>query len=137
QPPAVDARALANGVEQLQGEKGGLGSNAVAIGRDGMKDRRTGLLLGNPHFPWLGTERFYQFQMTIPNKVNVSGMGLFGVPLALIGYTDGLAWSHTVSTAFRFTPIQLTIDPTDSTHYLVDGQSEAMTPKKVTVDIGG
>jgi acyl-homoserine-lactone acylase len=136
QPPAVDAQALATGLKEVF-PKGGIGSNAVAIGRDGMKDRGRGLVLGNPHFPWLGTERFYEFQLTIPKKLNVSGMGLFGVPLALIGFNDNLAWSHTVSTAFRFTPIELTIDPTDSTRYLVDGTSEAMTPKKVTVDLGG
>ena len=136
QAPAANPLTIATDLKEVF-PKGGIGSNAVAIGRDGMKDRKSGLVLGNPHFPWLGTERFYQFQMTIPKKVNVSGAGLFGVPLALIGYTDNLAWSHTVSTAYRFTPIQLTIDPTDNTHYLVDGQSEAMTPKNVTVDLGG
>jgi acyl-homoserine-lactone acylase len=102
-----------------------------------MKARKGGLVLGNPHFPWLGTERFYQFHMTIPKQVDVAGAGLFGVPLVLIGYTDNLAWSHTVSTAYRFTPIQLTIDPTDNTRYIVDGRSEAMTPKNVTVALGG
>jgi acyl-homoserine-lactone acylase len=136
QAPAANPLTVASELKEMF-PKGGIGSNAVAIGRDGMKGGRGGLVLGNPHFPWLGTERFYQFQMTIPKKVNVSGAGLFGVPLALIGYTDNLAWSHTVSTAYRFTPIQLTIDPTDDTRYIVDGQSEAMTPKKVTVDIGG
>jgi acyl-homoserine-lactone acylase len=136
QPPAADAQALATGLNEVF-PKGGIGSNAVAIGRDGMQDHKRGLVLGNPHFPWLGTERFYEFQMTVPKKMNVSGMGLFGVPLALIGFNDNVAWSHTVSTAYRFTPFQLTIDPTDSTRYLVDGQSEAMTPKKVTVDLGG
>ena len=44
-----------------------------------------GLLLGNPHFPWDGPERFYQAQLTLPGKVNVSGASLFGVPLILIG----------------------------------------------------
>jgi acyl-homoserine-lactone acylase len=135
QPPAADALTIANDLEEVF-PKGGIGSNAVAIGKDGMKGKKGGLVLGNPHFPWLGTERFYQFQMTIPKKVNVSGAGLFGVPLALIGYTNNLAWSHTVSTAYRFTPIQLTIDPTDNKRYIVDGQSEAMTEKKVTVDLG-
>jgi acyl-homoserine-lactone acylase len=33
---------------------GGLGSNAVAVGSDGTRDRSHGLLLGNPHFPWTG-----------------------------------------------------------------------------------
>src|SRR6478752_4854531 len=135
QAPVADALTIADDLKEVF-PKGGIGSNAVAIGKAGMKGGKGSLVLGNPHFPWLGTERFYQFQMTIPNKVNVGGMGLFGVPLALIGYTDNLAWSHTVSTAFRFTPIQLTIDPTDSTRYIVDGQSEPMTPKKVTIDLG-
>ena len=38
-----------------------------------------GMVLGNPHFPWDGSERFYQSQLTIPGKVNVTGASLFGV----------------------------------------------------------
>ncbi len=34
---------------------------------------------------------------------------LYGVPLILIGHTRGLAWSHTVATAWRFTPFKLTL----------------------------
>ena len=33
------------------------------------------------------------------------------MPLVLIGHTDNLAWSHTVSTAYRFTPFQETLVP--------------------------
>jgi acyl-homoserine-lactone acylase len=134
--PAANAQALATGLQEVF-PKGGIGSNAVAIGSAGMADHEHGLVLGNPHFPWLGTERFYEFQLTVRRKLNVSGMGLFGVPLALIGFNKDLAWSHTVSTAYRFTPIQLTIDPTDVHRYVVDGQSLPMTEKKVTVDLGG
>src|SRR3954451_7480554 len=46
---------------------GDLGSNAVALGKDAVKGGG-GLLLGNPHFPWDGPERFYQAQLTIPGK---------------------------------------------------------------------
>ncbi len=49
--------------------------------------------------------------------------GLYGVPLVLIGHTDGVAWSPTVSTAYRFTPFELTLAPGDPTSYLVDGGS--------------
>ncbi|HYZ27439.1 MAG TPA: penicillin acylase family protein, partial [Thermoleophilaceae bacterium] len=77
QPPAADALAIANDLAD-EFPKGGIGSNAVAIGRDGMKGGKGGLVLGNPHFPWLGTERFYQFHMTIPKQVDVAGAGLFG-----------------------------------------------------------
>ena len=44
------------------------------------------------------------------------------MPLILIGHTFTMAWSHTVSTAFRFTPIQLTLVPGDPTAYLFDGK---------------
>jgi acyl-homoserine-lactone acylase len=110
----------------------GIGSNAYAFGSDAT-GTPAGMLLGNPHFPWFGTERFHTFQMTVPGQVNVYGMALYGVPLALIGFNEGVAWSHTVSTAYRFTPIELKLVPGDPTSYLIDGQSEAMTPRTVEV----
>ncbi len=113
---------------------GGIGSNAVALGKKGTRSG-SGLLLGNPHFPWDGSERFYQSHLTIPGKVDVQGGSLFGVPLILIGNTRKMAWSHTVSTARRFTPYELKLTPGDQHSYLVDGQPEAMTPTEVTVDV--
>ncbi len=109
-----------------------MGSNAVAIGSAGTRDHR-GLLLGNPHFPWIGPERFFQAQLTIPGEINVTGASLYGVPLVLIGHTKSVAWSHTVSTAFRFTPYQLTLVPGHPTEYLHNGHPVAMTPRKVTI----
>ncbi len=112
----------------------GIGSNAYALGGDAT-DNGMGMVLGNPHFPWHGGERLYQMHLTIPGQVNVSGAGLYGVPLVLIGHTDGVAWSHTVSTAYRFTPFELTLVPGDPTSYLVDGQPEKMTSQEVTVEV--
>jgi len=116
---------------------GGLGSNAVAIGSAGTRNHRTGLLLANPHFPWQGTERFYQVQLTIPGQLNVTGATLFGVPIVLIGHTRGFAWSHTVSTAYRFTPYELTLVPGTPTSYLYDNKPTPMTSTTVTVPTGG
>ena len=112
-----------------------MGSNAVAIGSEGTRDGEHGLLLGNPHFPWYGPERFYQFQYTLPGKARAAGAALFGAPVVQIGYTPTMAWSHTVSTAFRFTPYQLTLVPGDPTSYLVDGQAEKMTKRTMTVQV--
>lgn len=109
------------------------GSNAVAVGRAGAKDKTHGVLLGNPHFPWTGPERFYQAQLTVPGKVDVEGVSLYGVPSILIGHTKSLAWSHTVSTAYRFTPYELTLKPGSPTTYLVDGKPVAMTKHVVRV----
>ncbi|MFA5785945.1 MAG: penicillin acylase family protein [Actinomycetota bacterium] len=111
-----------------------IGSNAFGLGKDAT-DNGHGMLLGNPHFPWQGSERFYQAHLTIPGKLNVSGAGLFGVPLVLIGYTEGLAWSHTVSTAYRFTPFELKLVPGSPTTYLYDGQPREMTRRDVTVEV--
>ena len=113
----------------------GPGSNAVAVGRAGTADHRHGLLLGNPHFPWQDTERFYQAHLTIPGRVDVQGGSLFGVPLVLIGHTRTMAWSHTVSTAYRFTPYQLTLVPGSPTTYLYDGKPVEMTKRLVTVQV--
>jgi acyl-homoserine-lactone acylase len=127
--PARTGRALA---AAWRSQFGTLGSNAVAIGSAGTRDHR-GLLLGNPHFPWLGSERFYQAQLTIPGQINVTGASLYGVPIVLIGHNENVAWSHTVSTAFRFTPFQLTLVKGHPTEYLQNGKAVSMTQRKVTV----
>jgi acyl-homoserine-lactone acylase len=113
---------------------GGIGSNAVALGPDATANGK-GMLLGNPHFPWDGSERFYESQLTIPNQVNVEGGSLLGVPIINIGHTDNLAWSHTVSTAYRFTPFELTLVPGDPYSYLYDGQVEHMRAEPVTIQV--
>ena len=128
-PPASQAAStLAEVLPPLD-----IGSNAYGIGRD-QTDNGKGLLLGNPHFPWDGSERFYQSHLTIPGKLDVQGGSLFGVPIVLIGNTRGLAWSHTVSTAFRFTPFELTLVPGSPTTYLVDGVPKEMQRTELTVE---
>jgi len=121
--------------EDLQKALDGLpaGSNAYGLGSEATENGK-GIVLGNPHFPWDGPERFYQSHLTIPGQVNVSGGSLFGVPLVLIGHTDNMAWSHTVSTAYRFTPFQETVNPLNPTQYLYNGQLEDMTEDVVTVE---
>jgi acyl-homoserine-lactone acylase len=121
--------ASGKGLERLQPQ---LGSNAYGLGKEATKNGR-GLVLGNPHFPWSGSERLYQTQLQIPGKLNVEGASLYGVPLVLIGWTDGLAWSHTVATAWRFTPFKLTLPPGDPHSYIVDGETKPMEATDVTV----
>ena len=115
---------------------GGLGSNAYGLGSEMTKSGK-GLVLGNPHFPWQSSQRFYQSQLTIPGKVDVAGASLFGVPIVLIGHTRNLGWSHTVSTARRFTPFELKLVPGSPTSYIYDGQVRQMTADRVTVQVPG
>lgn len=129
--PDVAARQLQEEFKTLA-----IGSNAVAVGRAGTTSGR-GVLLGNPHFPWNGAERFWQAHLTIPGTLDVTGGSLLGVPLILIGHNATMAWSHTVSTAFRFTPYELTLVPGSPTTYLYEGTPTAMTKRTVSVDVGG
>jgi acyl-homoserine-lactone acylase len=109
-----------------------LGSNAYGLGAEATRTG-SGMLLGNPHFPWDGAERLYQAHLTIPGEVDVAGGALYGVPLINIGHTDNLAWSHTVATAWRFTPFELTLAPGDPYSYIVDGESVPMERQTLTV----
>lgn len=108
------------------------GSNAVAIGRDRSFNGR-GMLLANPHFPWIGGMRFYQMHLTIPGKLDVMGAALPGLPMINIGFNQHLAWTHTVDTSRHFTLYRLQLDPKDSTRYLLDGKSLPLSQQTVTV----
>lgn len=112
------------------------GSNAVAIGHERSANGR-GLLLANPHFPWVGGMRFYQMQLSIPGKLDVMGAALPGLPLINIGFNRHLAWTHTVDTSRHFTLHRLQLDPKDSTRYLLDGTSTPMTRERVSVSVKG
>ena len=124
--------ALPPGELERRFEPRGVGSNAIALGRDATETRK-GMLLGNPHQPWTGTERFYQSHLTIPGELDVSGASLYGVPLVNIGFNRDVAWSHTVSTARRFVVYELTLSPASPTTYMVDGQAKEMKRTTVTV----
>src|SRR5207248_940120 len=75
--------------------------------------------------------RFYQ-PILLAGE-NVASAALYGVPAINIGHTATMAWSHTVSTAFRFTPYQLTLAPGDPTAYVFDNKTIPMDPRHVTV----
>ncbi|MBD8560903.1 bifunctional acylase PvdQ [Pseudomonas lactis] len=110
------------------------GSNAVAVGRDRSFNGR-GMLLANPHFPWVGGMRFYQMHLTIPGQLDVMGAALPGLPVVNIGFNQHVAWTHTVDTSKHFTLYRLTLDPKDATRYLLDGKSIPLDKTAVTVQV--
>ena len=130
--PQVAAAELARLRFNDNPEGGEYGSNGWAFGRNATPDGR-GVLLGNPHFPWNGSNRFWEVHLTIPGTLDVMGVGSSMSPLVTIGFNKDVAWTHTVSTGKRFTLYELTLDPADPTVYLVDGQRHRMTMKTVTL----
>lgn len=134
-PPAAagPAKAASNLGLPNMAEMIGLGSNGWAFGRD-VTANRSGLLLGNPHFPWETTNRFYEAHLTIPGKFDVMGVTIAGAPGMSIGFNKDVAWTHTVSTDRHFTLFELSLDPADPTAYLVDGKRQQMAKESVTLE---
>ena len=141
-PPGVAAPALGKTSAQLamdQLRDAGrpelpLASNAWAFGRDTVHGRGS-LLLGNPHFPWTGSNRFYQARMTVPGVLDVTGAALGGVPILQIGFNKSMSWTHTVSTGRRFTFFELSLKAGDPLTYLVDGIEKRMEAVDVNVPV--
>ena len=115
------------------GEGLAIGSNMYGLGPEATADGSS-MLFGNPHFPWTGSERLYLAHGILPDT-EIMGASLYGVPAALIGFNEHFAWSHTVSTAYRFTFYELTLNPADPTQYLYDGGFRDMEASEVSIDI--
>jgi acyl-homoserine-lactone acylase len=110
-----------------------IGSNALGIGKD-LTDTGRGILLGNPHYPWHGPSRFHIAHMTLPGEVNVMGASLITTNRIAIGFTEKVAWSHTVSTALRFTMFRLDLDENNSMAYRVGDEVHNIETIKVQVE---
>ncbi|PTB90395.1 acylase [Pseudidiomarina aestuarii] len=105
------------------------GSNGWAIGSD-LSATGKGMLIANPHFPYTGNQRFWSFGVEVPGEMKVVGGSLSGMPgVVNIGMTEHMAWTHTFSTASRFTVHRLTLDTSDPDRktYLLDGEPVPMT----------
>jgi acyl-homoserine-lactone acylase len=141
-PPPSDAKQasaeIKKGLERIAPKfmayrNAELGSNMYAFGSE--VTGGGGIQFGNPHFPWFGGERLYQVHLTVPGKMDVQGSSLYGVPVVLIGWNENLAWSHTVSTAYRFTPYALTLKAGDPLTYIQDGEEKKITPVDFSIEV--
>lgn len=135
--PSVEMRSLEEAVAALERYRLGdrlPGSNGWAFGAEVTSNGR-GVLLGNPHFPWAGVNRFWQMHLTIPGELDVMGAAIGHSPVVQIGFNRDVAWTHTVSTGTRFTLHELELVPGEPTQYLLDGRRIAMTPQTVSYRI--
>ncbi len=110
------------------------GSNMWAIGK-GRSASGKGILLGNPHLTWAGSQLFHELHITVPNKINISGTTLIGVPGIAIGFNENLGWSHTVNTHDSDDVYELTLDPTDGHRYRYEGNSWPMKKYDLAIQV--
>ena len=115
-------------------QSGGLGSNALAVGR-GLSRTGRGLLLGNPHRGWSGAGGFHQVHLTLPGEYDVAGAALHGVPWVGIGFNGDLAWTHTTSFAARFTLYELRLNPADPMQYRYEDGWRDITTEEATIRV--
>lgn len=137
----LDRDAIAAGVGAIRLPRPDqLGSNAYAVGSEATQNGR-GALLGNPHFPWQGSNRFTMTHLTLTAEgasapeYDVMGAALHGLPLVVIGFNADVAWTHTVSTGSRFVLYELQLNPDNPMQYEYDGQMRDITAQAVTIDV--
>lgn len=120
--------------EALYNFEVGIGSNAIALGSEVSESGR-GVLFGNPHYPWRGSSRFHMIHTTIPGKLDVMGASLMTTNRVGIGFNKDIAWTHTVSTALRFTLFELQLNPVNPMEYSYAGQFHPIMPQGVDVEV--
>ncbi len=135
-PAALDLADAANAMREAGLLDAPLGSNAWAFGREVTANGR-GVLLGNPHFPWMGVNRFWEMHLTVPGRLDVMGATIGQSAVVSIGFNKDVAWSHTVSTGKRFTLHELTLAANAPTSYLVDGAPVKMSSREVRIAVRG
>jgi acyl-homoserine-lactone acylase len=127
--PGPPARAMA------AAEASGLGSNGWALGSE-RSAGGGGMVVANPHFPWLGELKLWESHVTVPGALNVYGATLMGVPGVLIGFNESVGWTHTFSVSGkRFTAYTLKLVPGEPTRYYYDGEIRDMTPREYTIAV--
>ena len=129
EPPSIPEAAAA--LERFHVKEPLLGSNGWAFGSDVTTNGR-GVLLGNPHLPWSGVNRFWQFHLTIPGTLDVMGAAIGHSAVVQIGFNDDVAWTHTVSTGQRFTLHELELADGDPHSYILDGKKVPMSLQRVS-----
>ena len=110
-----------------------IGSNAIGFGRD-LTENGRGILLGNPHYPWHGSSRFHISHITLPGSVDVMGASLIATNRIAIGFTEKIAWTHTVSTALRFTMFRLELEEGNPMQYRLGEETLDIEPIQVSVE---
>ena len=112
----------------------GMGSNAWAFGAKSTANGK-GSLLANPHYPWYGTNRFWEKHLTIPGELDVYGASLIGTAGVAIGFNDAVGWTHTVSDSKRVVLYKLTLNPDDPTQYLYEGNWRSLRSQEVSTRV--
>jgi acyl-homoserine-lactone acylase len=113
-----------------------LASNGWALGRTLTQNGR-GMLLANPHSPWIGPRHVWEKHLTIPGHLDVYGAGPVGRPGVSVGFNNAVAWTGTTSSGVRATFYTVELVPGNPTRYRYGSEQRAMTPVAVSIEVRG
>jgi acyl-homoserine-lactone acylase len=111
-------------------------SNGWALGRT-LTENGRGMLLANPHYPWVGTQRFWEKHLTIPGDLDIYGVAVIGMPGVVIGFNRAVGWTHTISAGAMATVYAVELIAGAPTRYRYGGQERPMTAVPVSVEVLG
>ncbi len=128
-PPSGDIASVGGDLPEMVGA-----SNGWGIGSE-RSETGGGMLLANPHYPWVGSNRFWEKQLTIPGEIDAYGVGLLGLPGVALGFNENVAWTHTVSSGVRYTMYRVRLAKGNPTTYIYDGRERAMETREILVQV--
>jgi acyl-homoserine-lactone acylase len=94
-------------------------SNMWAVGPK-RSSRGETMLLSDPHLPWAGLTKWYEFQLTIDGRW-IYGAGFIGFGGVGIGFTEDVAWGSTNNGADTGDVYKEQLDPANHDRYRYDG----------------
>lgn len=95
------------------------------------------ILLIDPHIPWDGPFRFYEFRAH-GGRFHLSGFGPVGIPLLGLGHNEFLAWAATTPGGPDTADIYVEeVNPNNPLQYRYEGQWREMKVRKEVIRVKG
>jgi len=110
-------------------------SNAWAVRPERTADGAA-LLLIDPHVPWSGAMRFYEFRMHA-GGIDQSGFGAVGAPMIGLGHTAYVGWAATTGGPDTTDIYVEQLDPDNPRRYRYDDGWRELTRETVTIAVKG
>lgn len=122
-------------LERGGGKAPAMGSNGWCIAPD-RTEEGCAVLLTDPHLTWEGLAVFHEARIHTP-EANLSGFGLVGAPLIVLGHNDHVAWACTTGGPDTSDVYEITLNPENPMQYRYDGAWRTAEVGAITVPVAG
>ncbi|MFQ5837746.1 MAG: penicillin acylase family protein [Thermoplasmata archaeon] len=130
-----DLLARYSAVKPILGPFQLLGSNNWVVGSE-KSATKAPMLANDPHLSLTMPSIWYQVRLSSPSY-NVYGVSLLGLPLAVLGFNDRIAWGMTNVGADVVDFFVEEVNPENEMQYLYRGQWENFTVREEVIQVRG